>query len=93
MARHFSVDRATINTMPDRELGLSEFTRRWSPHILAAEQKLRRATESQSPLTILASLAEKNIQGMIAGDESWLAYLIESEVVFAFSPAEVTPRV
>jgi hypothetical protein len=40
------------------------------PHILSAEQKLRRVMESQSLLTISTNFAEKNFQGIIAGDES-----------------------
>jgi hypothetical protein len=47
-------------------------------------------TESQSLLTILATLAEKTFQGIITGNESWFAHLIESEAVFAFSPVQVT---
>jgi hypothetical protein len=46
MAGHFSVNRATIKGILDRELGLREFTRRWVPYILSAEQKLKRMTES-----------------------------------------------
>jgi hypothetical protein len=41
-------------------------------------------------LTILANLAEKSFQGIITGDESWFAYLIESDAMFASSLAEVT---
>jgi hypothetical protein len=47
-------------------------------HILSAQHELRRMAESQSLLTILANVAEKNFQGIITGDESWFAYLIES---------------
>jgi hypothetical protein len=66
-AGDLSVDRATIKSILDRELGLRRSTRRWIPHILSAEQKLRRVTESQSLLTILANLTEKNFQGIITG--------------------------
>jgi hypothetical protein len=93
MARHFSLDRAAIKSILDRELGLRKFTRRWEPHILSAEQKLRRVTESQSLFAIRANFAEKNFQGIITGDESWFASLIESDEMFASSPAEVTPKV
>jgi len=44
-------------------------------------------------LTIVTNLAEKTVQGIVPGDESWFAYLIESDAMFASSPAEVTPRV
>jgi hypothetical protein len=54
---------------------------------------MRRVTESQSLLIILANLAEKNFQKHVTGDESWFASLIESDAMFASSPAEVTPRV
>jgi hypothetical protein len=50
-------------------------------------------TESQSLLTIPANLAETNFQGIITGDKSWLAYLIESDAMFASFPVEMTPRV
>jgi hypothetical protein len=89
---NFSVDRATIKSSLDRELGLRKFTRRWMLHILSAEEKLRRVTESQRLLTILVNFAEKNFQGIITGDESWFGYFIESDAMFASSPAEVTPR-
>jgi hypothetical protein len=59
-----------IKSILDRELGLRKFTHRRMPHILSVEQKLRKVTESQSLLTILANLAEKNFQGIITGDES-----------------------
>jgi hypothetical protein len=90
MTGHFSVDRAASKSSLDRELGLRNFTGRWVPHILSAEHNLRRVTESLSLLTILANLVEKNFQGIITGDESWFADLIESDVMFASSPAEVT---
>jgi hypothetical protein len=92
IAGHFSVDRATIKRNLDRDLGLRKFTCRWMPHMLSTEQKVRRVTKSQSLLTILANLAEKNFQEIITGDESWFAYLIESDAMFASSPAEVTQR-
>jgi hypothetical protein len=69
IASHFSADRATIKSILDRELGLRKFTCRWVPHILAAEEKLRRVAESESLLTVQANLAEKNFQGVIT--ESW----------------------
>jgi hypothetical protein len=93
VAGHFSVDRAAIKSILDRELSLTKFARKWVPYILLTEQKLRRVTESQSGLTIPANLAEKNWEGIITGDESRFAYLIESDAMFALSPAEVTPRV
>jgi hypothetical protein len=65
MAGHFSVDRATVKNILDGELGLRKLTRRWVPHILSAEQKLRRVKESQSLLTILANLAEKTFRGSL----------------------------
>jgi hypothetical protein len=43
-------------------------------------------------LTIPTNLAEKNFQGIITGDEYWFAYLIESDAILAFSPAEVSQR-
>jgi hypothetical protein len=67
MAGHFSVDRATLKSILDRELGLRKFTRIWMPYILSVEQKLRRVMKSQSLLTVLANLAEKNFQGIITG--------------------------
>jgi hypothetical protein len=73
MAGHFSGDQAPIKSILDRELGLRKFPRQWVRHIPSAERRLRRVTESQSLLTILASLEEKNFQGMIPGDESWFA--------------------
>jgi hypothetical protein len=33
MARHFSVDRVTVKSILDRELGLRRFARRWMTHI------------------------------------------------------------
>jgi hypothetical protein len=54
MTGHFSVDRVTIKSLLDRDLGLRNTTRRWVPHIRSVEQKLRRVTESQSLLTIRA---------------------------------------
>jgi hypothetical protein len=70
MARHFSVDWATIKNILARQLGLRKFTHIWAPHILSAGQKSRRVTESESLLTIPANLAEKRFQRLIAGDES-----------------------
>jgi hypothetical protein len=93
VAGQFWVDRSTIKSILDRELGLRKFTRRWVPHILLAEQKLRRVTESQNLLMIYANLAEKNLQGIMTGDESWFAYVIESEAMFTSSPAEATSTV
>jgi hypothetical protein len=37
MASHFSVDRATIKSILDQELGLRKVTPRWMPHILSTE--------------------------------------------------------
>jgi hypothetical protein len=68
------VNRASIKSILDRELGLRKFTRSWLPDILSAEDKLGRVTEAQSLLAIQANLAEKNFQGIITGDESWSAY-------------------
>jgi transposase len=93
VAGHFLVDRSMIKSILDRELGLRKFTRRWVPHILSAEQKLRRVTESQSLLTIYTSLAEKNRQEIMPGDESWFVYVIESEAMFTSSLAEATSTV
>jgi hypothetical protein len=64
---HLSMDRATSKNILDRELGLKKFPRRWPPHILSAERKLRRVTESESLLAIRANLAEKNFQGIVTG--------------------------
>jgi hypothetical protein len=84
MAGHFSVDRATIKNIRDRERGLRKFTRKCLSHIVPVEQKLRRVTESQSLLSILSNLAEKNFQGISTGDES--------DTMLAISLAEVTAR-
>jgi hypothetical protein len=65
MTRHFSTDRVAIKSILDREPGLRRFARRWMTHILSAEQKLRRVTESQRILTLLANLAEKNFLGSL----------------------------
>jgi hypothetical protein len=65
VAGPFTVDRATVKSLLDWELGLRKFTRRWMPDILSVEQPLRRVTESQSLLPILANLAENNFQGII----------------------------
>jgi hypothetical protein len=62
-------------------------------HILSAEHKLRRVAESQSLLTILVNLVEKNFHEIIARDEPRFAYLIESDAMFTSSPAEVIPMV
>jgi hypothetical protein len=67
MAGHFSADRAALKNVLDRELGLSKFSRRWVPHMVSAEQKLRRVTKSPSLLTILADLADENFQGILPG--------------------------
>jgi transposase len=67
MAGHFSVDRVTIKSILDQEFGLTKFTRKWESHILSFEQKLRRMTKSQSLLTILVNLAEKNFQRIVTG--------------------------
>jgi hypothetical protein len=67
MGGHCSVDLAPIKSIVDREQDLRKFTRRSMPHLLSAEQKLRRVTESQSLLTILANLVEKNFQEVIPG--------------------------
>jgi hypothetical protein len=64
MAGHFLVDRATIKSILNQELGLRKFIRWWVPHILSAEQKLRKVTESQSMLT-LSNVKEKNFQGSL----------------------------
>jgi hypothetical protein len=72
--------------------GLEKIHSQMCAPILSAEQKLRRATEFQSLLTILANLTEKNFQWIITGDAPWFAYLIESNAIFAFSHAEVTQR-
>jgi histone-lysine N-methyltransferase SETMAR len=93
MARNFLVDRATIKRILDQELGLRKFTRRWVPHILSVEQKLRKVMESQSLMTILANLADKNVQGVMSGDELWFSYLIESDAMFISCPAEMIPTV
>jgi hypothetical protein len=74
MAGHFSVDRATIMNIVNRELGLRKFTHRWMPHILSTEQKLRRVKDFQGLLTILANIVEKNFQRITTGDESWFVY-------------------
>jgi hypothetical protein len=44
-------------------------------------------------LTIQAKLAKKTFEWIITADESWFAYLIESDAMFASSHAEVAPRV
>jgi hypothetical protein len=68
---------------------LRKFAGRYLPHILSAEEKLRIVTESQSLLTIRANLAKNNSQGIMIGDESWFAYFLESDTMFATSPAEM----
>jgi hypothetical protein len=93
IAGHFSVDRASIKSILDRELCLKKRTRRSMPHILSAERKLRRVANSQSLSTIRANLAEKDFSGIITRDEFWFGDLIESDAMFASSPVEVTPRV
>jgi hypothetical protein len=65
MAGHFSVDRAIIKSILDWELGLRQFTHRWVPQILSAQQKLRKVKESQSLLSIRANLAEKTFRGFL----------------------------
>jgi hypothetical protein len=65
VAGHFSTDRTIIKSILDRELSLRKFTRRWMSHLLSTEQKLRKVAKSQSFLTILANLAERNFQGII----------------------------
>jgi hypothetical protein len=84
MAGYFSADRATIKSILDRELSLRKFTRRWVPHILSAEQKLRRVTESQSLLTILTNLAEKTFRGSLQGPEEILRAIQVSMVSLHF---------
>jgi hypothetical protein len=78
MAGHFSADRATIKSILDRELGLRKFTGGRMPHILSAEQELRRVTESQSLLMIRANLAEKHFQGSFQGPEEILRAIQEA---------------
>jgi hypothetical protein len=53
-------------------------------HVLSAEQKLRRVTESQSLLTILATLVEKNFQGIIQDPEKSLGAIQEAWIHFTF---------
>jgi hypothetical protein len=40
-----------------------------------------------------SNLTENQFQGIIPGDESWFADLIEFDAMFVFSPAEVTATV
>jgi hypothetical protein len=84
MTEHFSMDRATIKSILDRELGLRKFNRRWMPHILSAEQKLRRVTESQRLLTILTNLAEKTFRGSLQDPEGILRAIQEAWYHFTF---------
>jgi hypothetical protein len=74
-------------------IGFEKIHSQIGAHILSVEQKLRRVTEFKSLLTILANLAKENFQWIITGDQSWFAYSIESDAMFASSPAEVIPRV
>jgi hypothetical protein len=90
IAAHFSLDRVTIKNILDREPGLRKFTCRCVPYIRCAEQRLRKVTESQSLLTILVNLAAENFQGIITGYKSWFGDFIESDAMFASSPAEAT---
>jgi hypothetical protein len=67
VAGHFSLDRTAIKSILDQKLAFRKFTRRWPPHILSAEEKLRRVREAQNLLTILAIIEEKNFLEIITG--------------------------
>jgi hypothetical protein len=84
MAGHFSVCQAAIKSILDRELGLRKYTRRWLPHILSAEHKLRRVMKSQSLLTILANIEKKNFQISLQGPEDILKAIQEAWSHFTF---------
>jgi hypothetical protein len=69
MTEYFSVDRTTIKSILERELGLRKFTRIWVSHISSAEQKIEKNDEIPKSVDHLSKLYGENFQEIITG--SW----------------------
>jgi hypothetical protein len=86
------VDRTTIKSILERELGWRKFTRIWASHILSAEQKLRRVTKSQSLLTIWANLREKTFKRSLQNSDEILRVIREPRNHFTFEEFQNTSK-
>jgi histone-lysine N-methyltransferase SETMAR len=90
---HFGISPSTVREILRRELGLSQFNRKWVSHLLSNDQKKLRVDASRKLLSMLGMYAEHNFEGIAPGDESWFQYSSYSDSMFADSRESVVPRV
>ena len=89
IAKQLSVTPNTVLKVLSEDMGLRRFTRKWVPHDLTEEQKLKRVDMSKSILKILEKAEKKNFINIMTGDESWFYFNYQSSHMYAASRDEV----
>jgi hypothetical protein len=92
IAQHFLTTVPTIKDIPQRELGMRQFSRRWVPHFLSPAQKAACVGASKTILRVLQDAESNHHEGIATGDESWFRYCYPSSTMFARAPSDVVPR-
>jgi hypothetical protein len=92
ITQHFFTTVLTIKDIPQRELGVKKFSRRWVPHFLSPAQKVAPVEASKTILRVLQDAELNGFEGIATGDESWFGYCYPSSTMFARAPSEVIPR-
>ena len=91
MAKAFHVDKFVVkrNLL---EMNSKKYSKKWLPHLLTNEQKLKRVQESEELLKILKADEPNNFANIITGDESWFNMHYDHAFQWAPNPDSVTPR-
>jgi hypothetical protein len=76
-----------------RELALTQFSRRWFPHLSSGDQKKLRIDASQKLLSLLEMSVEHYFERIATTDESWFQYSCYADSMFADSRERVVPRI
>jgi hypothetical protein len=92
IAQHFLTTIPTIKDIPQRELGMRKFSRRWVPHFLSPAQKAAHVEASKTILRVQQDAGSNDFEGIVTGDEFWFRTCYPSSTMFARAPSEVIPR-
>jgi len=87
-----TIPHTTVLRILTERLGLKKFVSRWVPHKLTPEQKDQRACMAQQLLHTLSSMTERQLGGVITGDESWFYHSYPHNGRWASESADVPPR-
>jgi hypothetical protein len=81
-----------IKEIPQRQLGLKNFSRCWTPPFSVPAQKVAPIEASTEMLRILYESEENHFEGIATGDGSWFQSSSPSLKMLARSPTDPTPR-